>query len=153
MLARTLSPLQGGSIPRTAERPRKLQLLQQFAVAGYEDGKEIRSRKDQAIYVGISDPTIRSEKMNEKKGTKIEENQKKGEPSATRHTQLNKSRTMDDGLLMVVPARINGHLVRALIDSGATRCFVTPACVATVGLVGKSQDTFLELGNGQKFLS
>ena len=60
---------------------------------------------------------------------------------------------MDDGLLLVVPAWINGHLLRALIDSGATRCFVTPACVATVGLVGKPQDTFLELGNGQKFLS
>ena len=75
--------------------------------------------------------------MNEKDGTKTEENQKKGEPSAAGHTQLNKSRTMDDGLLLVVLARVNGHLVRTLIDSGAARCFVTPACVATVGLMGK----------------
>ena len=42
VLARALSPLQGGSVPRKAERPSKLQLLQQFAVAGDEDGKEIR---------------------------------------------------------------------------------------------------------------
>ena len=40
-----------------------------------------------------------------------------------------------------------------MIDSGATRCFITPACVMAVGLKGKPQDTFLELGNGQKFLS
>ena len=68
--------------------------------------------------------------------------------------QLNKStRLMKDGLLLVVTARINGHLVRALINSGATRCFVTPSCVTAVGLKGQPQDTFLELGNGQKFLS
>ena len=60
---------------------------------------------------------------------------------------------MKDGLLLVVTARINGHPVRALIDSGATRCFVTPSCVTAVGLKGQPQDTFLELGNGQKFLS
>ena len=69
VLARALSPLQGGSVPRKAERPSKLQLLQQFAVAGYEDGKDIRSRKDQAIYVGITNPTNRS-KENEKSGEK-----------------------------------------------------------------------------------
>ena len=79
---------------------------------------------------------------------------KKGEPSAAEMMQLNKfSRTVKGGLLLVVTARINGHAVRALIDSGATRCFVTPACVTAVGLKGKPQDTFLELGNGQKFLS
>ena len=53
----------------------------------------------------------------------------------------------------MVTAWINGCLVRALIDSGATRCFVTPAYITVVGLKGKPQDTFLELGNGQKFLS
>ena len=84
----------------------------------------------------------------------MEKENKKGEPSAAGNTQLNKlSRTVKDGLLLVVTARINGHAVRALIDSGATRCFVTPACVTAVGLKGKPQDTFLELGNGQKFLS
>ena len=44
-------------------------------------------------------------------------------------------------------------MVRALIDSGATRCFVTPACVTAGGLKGTPQDVFLELGNGQKYLS
>ena len=43
--------------------------------------------------------------------------------------------------------------MRALIDSGATRSFVTPACVIAVGLKGQPRDTFLELGNGEKFLS
>ena len=43
--------------------------------------------------------------------------------------------------------------MRALIDSGATRCFVTPAYMTTIGLKGKPRDIFLELGNGEKFLS
>ena len=46
VLAETLNPLQGGSVPRKAERPSKLQLLQQYAVAGFEEGKQIRSKKD-----------------------------------------------------------------------------------------------------------
>ena len=148
VLASTLNPLQGGSVSRTAERPSKLQLLQQYAVAGFEEGKEIRSRKDHAIYVGITNPTTRSENEAEKSGEKTEVNDKKGQTTAEGAKQQNKApRGIDDGLLLVVAARINGHVVRALIDSGATRCFVTPACVAAVGLMGKPQDTFLELGN------
>ena len=153
-LARALNPLQGGSAPRDTETPSKLQLLQQFAVAGSAEGKKIRSMEDQAIYVGISNPTNRladDDAVRIKTGEKAN---KKGEPSAAGTEQLNKiPRLIKDGLLLVVTARINGHPVRALIDSGATRCFVTPACVTAVGLKGKPQDTFLELGNGQKFLS
>ena len=112
-------------------------------------------KKDHAIYVGISHPTNRVDECDdENESQKVEKENKKGEPSAVGNTPLNKlSRTVKDGLLLVVTARINGHAVRALIDSGATRCFVTPACVTAVGLKGKPQDTFLELGNGQKFLS
>ena len=36
------------------------------------------------------------------------------------------SRRVEDGLLLVVPARIFEKSVRALVDSGATRCFGTP---------------------------
>ena len=49
--------------------------------------------------------------------------------------------------------RINGRTVCALIDSRATIFFVTPACVAAVGLKGTPRDIFLELGNNKKFLS
>ena len=41
ILADTLSPLQGGSGSRIAERPSKLQVLQQFAVAGSGEGRNI----------------------------------------------------------------------------------------------------------------
>ena len=156
ILARTLSPLQGGSIPRTAERPSKLQLLQQFAVAGFAEGDKIQSKKDQAIYVGITNPTNRLAVKNGGDGDQEEktEKDKKGQVTAAGTMQQNKApRGIDDGLLLVVPARINGHTVRALIDSGATRCFVTPSCVTAVGLKGTPQDIFLELGNGQKYLS
>ena len=53
----------------------------------------------------------------------------------------------------MVSARIHGKTIRALIDSGATRCFATPACISTVELKGVPRDIFLELGNGEKILS
>ena len=58
-----------------------------------------------------------------------------------------------DGILLVVPARINGKLFSALIDSGATRCFITQECCTVAGLICIPQDSFLELGNGAKALS
>ena len=56
-------------------------------------------------------------------------------------------------MLLVVPAKIYGKEVKTLIDSGATRCFVTPSCEAHVRLMGIPRDVFLELGNGEKYLS
>ena len=85
---------------------------------------------------------------------KTEKTGEKGEPSAAGAKQLNKfPRSVKDGLLLVVTTRINGHPVRALVDSGANRCSVTPACITAIGVKGQPQDTFLELGNGQKYLS
>ena len=62
-------------------------------------------------------------------------------------------RVEEDGILLVVPARINGKLFTALIDNGATRCFVTPECSTIAGLSCVPHDTFLELGNGARALS
>ena len=41
-------------------------------------------------------------------------------------------RGKDDGVLLIVTARLFGHECRALIDSGATRSFVTPAAVSAL---------------------
>ena len=38
-------------------------------------------------------------------------------------------REISDGILLVVPVRIQGREYRALIDSGATRSFISPACI------------------------
>ena len=62
-------------------------------------------------------------------------------------------RTEEDGILLIVPARIFGHEVRALIDIGATRNFISPAGVMQCGLRVESHNTFLELGYGKKVLS
>ena len=59
----------------------------------------------------------------------------------------------EDGVLMVVPARIFGREVRALIDSGASRCFISPATVILCGLDVESHNTFMELADGKKVLS
>ena len=104
-------------------------MLQQFTVAGDEHGNQIRSEKDQAIYAGMLNPTDRVD------DAKKEENDKKGQSTAG--LKKNKFvRTVEDGLLLVVLARINEHCVHALINSGATTCFVTPACITAVGLKG-----------------
>ena len=82
-LARALNPLQGGSVLRNIEMPNKLQLLQQFAVAGFEDGKQIWSKNDHAMYVGISHPTSRVAACDKEiESQKVEKEKKKGEPSA-----------------------------------------------------------------------
>ena len=62
-------------------------------------------------------------------------------------------RTPEDGVLLIVPVVIKGKIYKALINSGATRCFVSPYCMTVAGLQGKRSDTFLELGNGQRVLS
>ena len=63
------------------------------------------------------------------------------------------SREESDGILLVVPVMINGKQFSALIDSGATRCFVTQKCCTIAGLSCMPCDTFLELGNGTTALS
>ena len=56
-------------------------------------------------------------------------------------------------MLIVVPVRIFGQEIRALIDSGTTQCFISPAGVTKCGLNVESHNTFLELGDGTKVLS
>ena len=55
--------------------------------------------------------------------------------------------------MLIVPVQINGKVFSALIDSGATRCFVTQKCCTIAGLSCVPCDTFLELGNGTTALS
>ena len=67
--------------------------------------------------------------------------------------QSTNPRKEEDGILLIVPARIFGHEVCALINSGATRNFISPAGVTKCGFTIKSHNTFLELGDGKKVLS
>ena len=84
-------------------------------------------------FVGITTPTTSADKMNaitreNAAGTDAAEKNKKDSEETGGDKRQNKApRGIEDGLLLVVTARINGHSLRALIDSGATRCFVTPA--------------------------
>ena len=76
VLAQSLNPLQGGSDSRTSETTSKLQVLQRFSVVGDGDGSQIRSEEDQAIYVGMLNPTDRVD------DDKKEEKDKKGQSTA-----------------------------------------------------------------------
>ena len=52
-------------------------------------------------------------------------------------------RTPEDGVLLIVPMVFKGKIVKALIESWATRYFVSPSCVTMTGLQGKISGTFL----------
>ena len=162
----SLSSLQGGSDSRNLETTGKLCVLHQFAAPSAEEEDTNPSSKDKPIYVGVS-PHSRRLEDDEKEQTKkkgagwnteeekgFKKEQKSGDEVTAESSQQNKyTRTIEDGLLLVVPTKIYGKEVKTLIDSGATRCFVTPSCVTKVGLKGLPRDVFLELGNGQKYLS
>ena len=128
-------------------------------MSGLKKGEQIRSSQDHSIFVGISTPTNRIDQTDEDRvenaaGDDAAKRNKKGQTEAGGENHPNKALWgIKDGLLLVVTTRINGHSVRALIDSGATRCFVTPACITAIGLKGVARDIFLELGNGQNYLS
>ena len=59
----------------------------------------------------------------------------------------------EDGVLIVVLDQIFGQEIRALIDSVAIRCFISPVGVTKCGLNVESHNTFVELGDGKKVLS
>ena len=81
-------------------------------------------------------------KGQKQQGVKLRKWIKRGQLTAGEKQQNKAPRGIDDGLLLVVTARINGHAVRAMINSGATRCFITPTCVTAVGLRGRSSRCF-----------
>ena len=59
----------------------------------------------------------------------------------------------EDSILLIVPVRIYGKVFQALVDSGASHCFISPQGVQTAQLQWEPNDTFLELGNGERILS
>ena len=98
------------------------------------------------MYVGLRSHTSSAETK------KLEKTENAGVEEKSVKIQK-KERNVEDGLLLVISALIYGKPMRALIDSGATRCFVAPTCVAAVGLKRPPRHIFLELGNGEKYLS
>ena len=124
--------------------------MQQFSAPNVGNTEKHQLLKDKPVYVGMNPHSNRIDTIEEKaKSTK------KGmsEGSATLETVNKFKRTISDGLLLVVPTKVYEKEVKTVIDSGATRCFVTPSYVTRLGLKGISQNTFLKLGNGQKYLS
>ena len=125
--------------------------MQQISGPSVEEKVGNPSMSDKTVYIGVGPHSSRIEATDKN----IKANKKRDdEQGDVTPSQVNKSkRKMADGLLLVVPTQIYGKIVKTLIDSGATGCFVTLSCVARVGLKGMPQDVFLELGNGQKYLS
>ena len=130
-LVQSLSSLQGGSDSRNLETTGKLCVLHQFIVPSVVKEDINPSLKDEPIYVGVSPHSHRlddAEKVQKKKeGDKddaeeekgVKKEQKSGRGVTTEGSQQNKfPRTIEDGLLLVVPTKIYGKEVKTLIDSG-----------------------------------
>ena len=124
--------------------------MQQFSTPNAGETQENQALKDKPVYVGVI-PHSNRVAIHAEKGKSTKRGESEG--NATPDTVNKFTRSVEDGLLLVVAAQIYGKEVCALICSGATRCFVTPACMKTVGLKGTPRDIFLELGNGEKYLS
>ena len=91
------------------------------------------------MYVGITQHALnRVEKEKDEKG---KENEKREMGEKTGKENKKTGRKVEDGLLLLVPAKIYGKTIKELIDSRETRCFVTPSCVATVGLKPRELNT------------
>ena len=142
-LAKSLNPTEGGSDSRNLATTGKLQILQQICGnSSGSNGSTYSVKKTSPEFVGIVPQLLDRIDDDEDKGQEKREKEKK-----------EVIRTVEDGLLIVVSASIYGRKIRTLIDSGATRCFVSPACLAACGLKGVPRDVFLELGNREKILS
>ena len=115
ILARSLSPDQGGSYPRILGTTRKLQILQQVEIPNVEEGNTNLAVKGSPLYVGIT-PNVpgrvdeNKKKKGKKKGKNMEKERKRG------------SRRVEDGVLLVFSPQIYGEIIKSLIDSGVTRC-------------------------------
>ena len=62
-------------------------------------------------------------------------------------------RNKQDGILLVIPTQIFSHEIPALINTSATRNFISLAGLTKCGLKGELHNTFLELGESTKVLS
>ena len=90
--------------------------------------------------IKMTEPGQREDKTSQKQLTSVAVNQ-------------SIDREISDGILLLVLVHIHGHKYRALIDSGATRSFISPACITETGMKTQKNNTFLELGDGFKVLS
>ena len=127
LLETLVSPMRGGTESSEGAAARELQDWQSFGLKRAIPGNEIGEGSSQEPQTQLS--------------------------AVVAGYQSPVPRSEEDGILLIVPARIFGQELRALIDSGASRNFISPAGVTRCGLTVESHNTFLELGDGKKVLS
>ena len=73
--------------------------------------------------------------------------------ASTSGSQTGELRSHADGILFLVSVFVQGHSLTALIDSGATRCYITPDVVLQCGLPTEHVVSSLQLATGERVLS
>ena len=97
-MARSLSPIQGGSNPRTLETTGKLQILQQVKIPSAGKGNINPEKKGSPVYVGTTPHVL----------DRLDEEQNEKEKKILHKKEKRDVRRVQDGLLLAVPTRISG---------------------------------------------
>ena len=71
----------------------------------------------------------------------------------TTNEAVSVGRCIGDGILLRVPASVHGRKLIALIDSGASRCYMSPHTAAHCDLKLEKETMYLELADGSKIQS
>ena len=93
ILAKSLSPSQGGSDLRNPESTGKLQILQQMGIRSAVERKLNLSKKDSPLYVGMIPCALR---LDEEKDEKENKSAKSGRGEKTRKQKKNSVRKVED---------------------------------------------------------
>ena len=112
---KSLNPIQGGSDSRNLETTGRLQILQHVRALSTTDGTVNSANEGTPQYVGIT--SQESVSVGEKVVVKRKKNGD-GEIEKNLEKEKKKSSRAEDGILLVVPARIHGKEGKTLIDSG-----------------------------------
>ena len=148
LLACQVSPVSGGTDMQTSATPYTLQRWQALGTScavvrkemENESGDQTKPQDQQWVAVSANRKLVSCEKENKE----------------NKNAKTKKAKNVfdeEDGILLIVPIRIYGKVFGALVDSEASRCFISPEVLQTAQLQWEPHDIFLKLGNGERVLS
>ena len=105
---------------------------------GDQFGDQTKPQNQQWVVVSMNKKPMSCEKEDKEK--KVE------------NGKIPKLHNKEDNIFLIVPVSIYGKALLTLIGSGASCCFISLKEVQTTQLQWEPQDTFLELGHGERTL-
>ena len=128
LLACQVSPTSGGTNMQASSTPYTLQRWQALGTScamvrkemGNESGDQTKPQDQQWVVVSTNRKPVSCDKENKEKNAKMK--------------KVENVHDEEDDVLLIVRVRIYGKVFRALVDSGASRCFISSEVVQTAQL-------------------